>query len=529
MGIFYVIILAHLYRIQIYQRSFYLHLAQQQYQTTITKHPARATIHDRNNQPLALNKDSFAAFIIPNKIATMEPLERFLKKRFPAALDRLYKNPDAHFLYVKRNLSEDELELIKKNNLADLHILQEPNRWYPHQSLGHIVGITDIDNKGLFGIELLYNKTLAGTPSTFVLEKDARSGYFYIQKQTKIEGTQGQPIQLTIDADLQFLVTDELKNTVNTFQAQEACAIIINPANGEILTMAQYPNFDPNQHDSIDQQLTKNRSVTEVYELGSVMKVFSALAALAEQVVTANEPIDCLNSKSAIIDGFTITTWRAHEIIPFSEVIQFSNNIGIATVAKRVGTKLYDHYKKLGFGQKTALKWPGQQAGFITPPAQWSRQSIISLSFGYEISANILQLAQAFCIIANNGYSINPTLVVHQKSALSTVPLYPLELITIVREILEKTVKEGTARKAALQGFTVMGKTGTANMVIDGKYSKEHNTYTFAGILEKDDYKRVIVTFVKDVPNNQHLYASSVAAPLFERIAENLVIHEKMV
>ena len=495
----YLIILCNLYSIQIKQRNFFMHLGQQQYNVTVKNKPPRALIYDRNDHPLALNKQRLSAFIMPKKIKTIEQLEPFLKTNYPEALKRLYASPNAHFLYVKRKLTPEQIKTIEEKQISDIKFLQEPNRMYPVQSLGPIVGITDIDNEGLFGIELLYNDRLAGTPTTYMLEKDARSGQYYFEKRTTEQGAEGKPVTLTIDANLQFLVHEELRETVEIFHAQEGAVIVMNPSNGEIIALAQEPTFNPNNTESLNLEYTKNKPLTDVHELGSVMKVFVALAALEEGVVEPDELIDCENTKSTLLNGMPVNTWRAHGIIPFSEVIQVSNNIGIAKVAQRLGPLLYEHYKRLGFGNKTSLNWPGQQKGFVNPPHNWSKKSLISLSFGYEITASLLQLAQAFCIIANNGYPIRPTLVrdPHPESVLMDAPLYHHETITIIRDILEKTVKQGTARRAALQGYRIMGKTGTANLLIDGTYNPDHNTHTFIGIIAKAEYKQAYKEYVK--------------------------------
>lgn len=525
----YVIIACNLYLIQIKQRDFFSSLAQQQYTLTLTTHPPRALILDRNGNPLAMNKESLSAFIEPKKIEQVAQLERFLKKHFPNALERWYAHRDSAFLFIKRKLTPQQAELIEKSGLTDIKVMKEPHRWYPIQATGHVVGITDIDNCGLFGIEALYNNQLAGTPSTYTLQKDARSGAFYFDKKTAKAGTEGSPIQLTLDSTLQFLVQEDLKDAVAQFNAKEGAVLVINPKNGEIIVMAQYPTFDANDTQALNLELTKNKVITESYELGSVMKAFTALAALAENVVTPDEIIDCQNVKTGYIDGFKISTWKAHDKLTFSQVIELSNNFGIAHVAKRLGPKLYEHYRLLGFGKKTALNWPGEQSGFVQPPQSWSRQSIISLSFGYEISATLMQLAQAFCMIANNGIFVEPRILMNAPNN-SQKQLYSTQTITQLRAMLERTVSQGTAHRGAIKGYTVLGKTGTANMVIDGQYSTSHNTYTFAGIIEHGNYQRVVITFIKEVPNPKStLYASSVAVPLFEKVAEHLILHDHIV
>jgi len=525
----YLLIAVHLYRLQIYQHIFFNTLAEQQYQGTVVQHPMRAEIYDRHGQPLALNKDSLAAFLVPNTLTLTDPLKQFLTNHFPHALARLAKNKKSNFMYLQRRLPNALVDRITHAHLEPIHLLKEPSRFYPLVCTGPLIGITDIDNHGLFGLELQYQKQLSGTPSTFFLKKDARSGHFYFKKETKVQGHEGKPLHLTLDSTLQFLAYEELVETVKKYGSTEGSIIVMDPATGDIIAMASYPSFNPYDTQTIDLEKTKNKVITEAYELGSVMKIFAALAAFEEKVVTPDELIDCENTSNAHINGVRIGTTKPHGVISFEEVIELSNNIGTAKVALRLGPKIYDHYKKCGFGKKTGIVFPGEQSGFINPPKRWTAQSPMSLSFGYEVSATLLQLACAFCMIANNGVPVQPRLLLTQPIRfLSEKPLYSPETMAIIHSILQKTVTQGTAKKAHINGYTVKGKTGTANLLVDGHYAQDHTIFTFSGIIEKGDYKRVIVTFIKEAAQKHHIYASTVAAPLFEAIAQKLLIHDKI-
>ena len=525
----YSIILLKLYFVQVVRYDFFQELAQKQYKISVVKKPVRGLILDRNDKPIAINKDSYSAFIMPHKLENRVALEKFLKKNFKQAYERLEKTESSdhkYFIYIKRNISDSEKKLLENSKLEDINFIQEPSRFYPYRSLGILTGVTDIDNVGLFGIELQYNNLLSGKEAHYLVEKDARSKNFYFKKETEQQGENSENIKLTIDADLQFLVHEELKESVKNLKAKEGAVVIMNPDNGEILVMTSYPDFDPNNITNVDLEKTKNKCITEVYELGSVMKVFVALAALEEGVVTADEEIDCEDRKETYVNGMKFSTVHEAGKIPFSRVVEVSNNIGMVKVALRLDKKLYDHYKKFGFTKKTGI-FAGEQSGFITPPEQWSKRSIISLAFGYEISANLIQLAKAFSIIVNGGYNIYPQLI-YNKTCPYNEKLYSDESIEIIREILKGTVQKGTATRAVIKGYDIMGKTGTANMLVDGTYSYDHNVYTFTGVVEKDNYRRVIVTFIKD-SELKGLYASTTAAPLFNKVAEKMLIHDKII
>jgi len=524
----YLFIIGNLYVIQIKKHDFYKNLAKQQYHVSITKSPPRAPILDKIGKHLAMNKDSISAFILPTQITSPEILEPFLQKYFPRALKRFHNNRTKSFMYVKRKLTEKQQQLIAEHNIPDIKLLHEPSRFYTIPSASPLVGLTNIDNHGLFGIELQYNSVLGGKPTTYWLERDARFGYFYFKKKTTIAGHDATAVQLTIDSNLQFFAHDELKTTMQQFAAREGAVIIMNPDNGNVLAMVSTPHIDPNNTKKLDISDTKNKVITDAYEFGSVMKIFAALASLEEGVVSTNELIDCKNKKTAYIDGRQVNTWCAHGLISFTDVVALSNNIGMATVVKQLGEKLYDHYIRMGFGAKTGIAFPGENKGIINPPHNWSKQSIISLSYGYEISTTLLQLAIAFCMIANNGYKIQPQLVLHEKDKKNRqAPLYSESSIQAIKNILEQTTLRGTTKRARIKGYKVMSKTGTANMLIDGAYDPKKNIYTCGGIVEKNNYQRVIVVFIKQA-EKKGLYASTVAAPLFERIATRMLIHDRI-
>ncbi|MGZ6250457.1 MAG: peptidoglycan D,D-transpeptidase FtsI family protein [Candidatus Chromulinivorax sp.] len=521
----YVIIIIHLYTMQIQQQEFYKNLGEKQYNTTITTLPNRAHIFDRHGTPVAINKESYAAFLLPKQIHQKKEITEFIKQNFPTVLDRLEQSWDKNFFFIARRLTSEQHALITSANLSDIHILQEPSRFYPYQCLSTIIGITDIDNQGILGLEQQYNETLQGSATTHTLKKDARSNYFYFEKELTVQGKESQAITLTVDADLQFKITEILQNHVEELQAKEGAAIIINPDTGEIYAMASYPTFDPNNTQNLDIQTTKNRPASQAFETGSVIKTFSALAALDLQVTNLDEIIDCQNTKETKVDGIRVRTVQPHGTINFKEVVQFSNNIGTVKVIKRIGEKLYDYYKLLGFGQPTGLNFPGEQVGFVNPPKKWSAYSIISLSFGYEITVTLLQLARALSIVYNGGYLITPTLIKQtQYPAHQGQPLLKEKTRCDIDAILQGCVQQGSGVRAQIPGYKITGKTGTANILENGIYNEDKHLNTFIGYVEKDDYKRVITVYVKE--SKKAAYSSIISAPLFKKIAQAMIIHD---
>lgn len=525
--IFYTIIIVNLYLLQIQQNSFFKNLGEKQYNITMQTFPQRALIYDRNNKPITINKDSIAAFILPKALVSKSTLLQFLKQHFPAAYDRFDQNQHNNFMFIKRNLSPVELDLINKANLEDIHLLKESSRFYPYECLGPIVGLTDIDNNGLFGIEGLFNKQLQGTPTTYQLKKDAKTHHFYFGKETMQQGSDGIPVTLTIDADLQFKFQTILDQTVTKYNSAEAGALAMDPVSGELLAVVSYPHFDPNNIKDLDMETTKCRPITNCFESGSVIKTFAALAALQEGATTLDEIIDCENTKETRLDHLRIRTVCPHGEISFLEIMKNSNNIGIVKVMKRLGTDLYDYYKLVGFGEMTGLNFPSEQKGFVNPPANWSAYSIQSLSYGYEISTSLLQLARAMGIIFNGGYLVTPKLI-KNDTVQSTGPLISHKTCSDLQQILQAVIQGGSGWKAQIEGFDLYGKTGTANLLIDGKYDEDRHLYTFIGAIKKDNYLRIIACYVKNSNKETKTYASMVTAPLFRQLAEAIILHEAM-
>lgn len=522
--VLYLIILSRLYILQIHGKTFFKDLAQQQYHFQLTINPNRAKIYDCTEKDLlAFNIQSYSAFILPKQLKEKDKILNFLKKHYKNVHKQIVTNKRKKFIWLERQLSDEKVKWLKKHEFQDIHFLAEPSRFYPHKSTSNIVGFTDIDNNGIAGIELQFNKHLSGIPKTIELKKDARKDSFYFDKKTINKGKKGQPIVLTINSKLQFLAQEELEKTINEFKAKQGSILIMNPNNGHILAMANYPTFDPNKKNIKNLEQTKNNIITECYELGSVIKTFSALAALEEEVVTPDEMIDC-EGKFAYIDKFKVENWKSVDILSFTDVIRLSSNVGVAKVTKKLGPKFYTHLKRLGFGTKTGISFPGERKGFVNPPENWSGSSLTVMSFGYEIMTTLLQLGKAFSIIANGGYNIEPVLIKKPLKEQNTFhkKIYKSKTIEQIKNILETI---GSRSSTKFEDFRIMGKTGTARVLIDGKYSTKKHIYSFAGIVEKDNYSRVIITFIKE-PEKSGLWASQITAPLFNKVAEKMIIHD---
>jgi cell division protein FtsI (penicillin-binding protein 3) len=524
------IVVVRLFLIQIKQKAFFQDLARQQHELEVTLSPARAIIYDRSGTvPLAFNRHVQSAFILPRQITEWDKLEPFLKRNYPEICKRITHNPDRGFTWLERHLTPERYQFLAERELHDIQFIGEYERYYPFITASQVVGMTDIDNAGIAGIELANSTRLGGKPTTVRIEKDARSGSFFFKKLVEKRGHRGSSVVLTLDRQLQAMACHELKKSVQGLHAKSGSVLIINPENGEVLAMANFPTFDPNQKGDKDVDFSNNRIVCECYELGSVMKAICALAALEEGVVSYDEIIDC-EGRYAYVDGVrienpTIVLLRLleekHGLLPFYDVLHYSSNVGIAKVAKRLGPRYYTHLQRLGFGKKTHIQFPGERAGFINPPSRWSRPSLFVMSFGYEMMVSLIQLAKAFCVIANGGYAVQPTLIKgEEKQSSHNEKLYKDHTISVMKSILAKI-----GSKYPISGFNVFGKTGTARKIVNGRFSTTAHRFTFAGIVEKPDYRRVVIAFI-DEPEKAGLWASEVAAPLFSAVAERMVVHD---
>jgi cell division protein FtsI (penicillin-binding protein 3) len=527
----FTIIAIRLFLIQIRQEAFFEILARQQHELEITLTPRRATIYDTSGKvPLAFNREIPSAFLIPQQLVESAKTMRFLKKNYPEVYERLKQNPDKQFLWLDRKLPPQKYAQLEQRGLKDVHFINEYQRFYPLAATSQLIGFTDIDNKGTAGIELAFSDQLGGQPAKVRFERDARSGLFYFDKAIQKRGQRGQSLALTVDATLQAIAYHELKRAVDDLHAQGGSVIILDPHTGNIVAMTNYPTFDPNQKSVPSLEMMKNSCVCECYELGSVMKAFCALAALEEKAVSYDELIDC-EGRFGYVNGVrvenpTISLLKKLEennnTLPFCDVIKYSSNVGIAKVAQRLGPKLYDHLRRLGFGSKTNIQFPGERSGFVNPPDRWSRPSLVVMSFGYELMATLLQLGKAFCVIANGGKDIQPTLLTAPQQS-SPKKLYSDRALNDLQHMLERVCE-----RCQIPGFRIMGKTGTARCIKDGRYSASIHNYTFAGIIAKNNYHRVVVTFIREPQETKTVWASEIALPLFKIIAQRMIAHDRV-
>ncbi len=393
----------------------------------------------------------------------------------------------------------------------------------------HLLGFTNIDNKGISGLELQYDKYLRGKVINISVATDARGNSLFNEVK---EAVSGNNLILTIDERIQYIVERELAVAMKKWQAKAAVAIMMEPSTGEILAMANRPNYDPNFAGKSKSYARRNRAITDLFEPGSTLKSILAAAALEEGIVRLNDEYD-VSKGYIVVGGKRIRDLHRNDILTFQEVIQRSSNVGAVQIGMELGEKKYYRYiREFGFGEKSGIDFPGEIRGILRNPRDWSGTSLAALSIGQEIGVTPLQMLRAYAAIANGGELMKPYIVSDIISSTGqiikrVIPKVERRIISRktaskVTEILKTVVEEGgTATKAYIQGNLVAGKTGTAQIFDNKKkrYSRDKYISSFVGFVPADDPKLALIVVVYEPKGKA--YGGVVAAPVFKKIIEH--------
>lgn len=515
----FVLILSRLYFLQIINAPLFAGLAHKEYTTTATLPTQRGTLFDRHHMPLALAQQQLSAFIDRSTVQESSSVTTFLSEKYPLIYEQWRNMPHQNFFWLARHITQEEQ--VRLSSLCpDIHFIFEPSRWYRPPFMPEVTGCTNINTQGVAGIECWADRQLAGTPATMSYHKKADHNGHYFVEQVVQPGTTGRSMTLSVDQTLHFLVTRELRAHCKKHNAARAGAVVINPQTGHVICLAQAPTYNPNQQTAPAQR--KNHLTSSCYEFGSVMAIFSTLAALKHELTTPDALVNC-QGKGDYINGHKVENETKQHTIPFWQVIATSSNVGIAKICKRLGATLYDHLSRLGFGTPTGIELPDERSGFVNPPERWSASSPLSLSYGYEVMATPIHLAKALSIIANGGYLIKPTLLLERPPARG-MQLYPTSTITHIKDILQRACNY---YGVTVPGYTTLGMAGSARLLHNGTYTKNAALFTFAGVIEKDVYQRAIIAFTEQ-PTKNLGPAHEVMAPLFSQLAHAVALHEQI-
>jgi cell division protein FtsI (penicillin-binding protein 3) len=537
--LFFVICLSRLFYIQCFRNKYLTLLARKQQNLFISLEPHRGTIFDRNLRPLAINLPAESLYIVPQEIKDKEyTIQKLLPVLNSAGVYLKGKlDSNKHFVWIGRKLPSDVADTVRKLKLPGVYFIKESKRVYPNFHLAsHLIGFAGLDNKGLEGIELSYDRYLAGISGWGVLLRDGRQERLGLWEKLVLPNN-GYNLILTIDEVIQFIVERELDRIVEKFHPKSASIVVMNPLTGGILALANRPTYDLNQTPQTEDKIRRNRAITDLFEPGSVFKVITASAALEESIVEVEDRFFCENGAYRVANHL-LHDHRPHGWLTFREIIEQSSNIGVTKVAQKIGKGLlYKYIKKFGFGEKLGIDLPGEVSGIVKEPSQWSELSIGAVPFGQEVGVTVLQLASAISVIANQGKLMKPYVVceIRDEEGVPVKQFYPEVLTRVIspetalklKEILVGVIENGTGRLARIEGLRAAGKTGTAQKIeSNGRYSHRKFIASFIGFAPADNPK-IAVAVVVDEPQPVY-YGGVVCAPAFKNICSDVLKYLQM-
>ena len=512
--------------------------AERQQLRTVETTAKRGDILDRSGRVLAYSVDADSIYAVPTDIpdpdaaaaALCNALDGCVADERQALAGRIRRG--RAFAYVRRQVSPDEARRVAALDLEGIGFMKENRRFYPNKDLAaHVLGYVGIDNTGLNGLEAAYDTLVKGRPGTVLIQTDARRRAF-----SRIERppTTGATLELTVDQYLQHVAERELRAGVEENRAAGGTAVVMDPRTGEILALANWPTFNPNAYRAAGKETQRNRAIQDLYEPGSTFKIVTASAAFEEHVVEADDPID-VSAGNIRFGARVIDDDHRYGVLSFTDVIVKSSNVGAIKVGMKLGPERLGLYtKRFGFGRRSSPDFPGESAGIVWDPSKLTPSALASVSMGYQVGVTPLQMAAAVSSIANGGELFEPRIVravitdgartpVPHKVVGRTVSAGTAALLT---GIMEQVVTRGTGTRAKVLGFTAAGKTGTAQKVINGRYSTSEYNASFVGFIPSRQPLFAIVVVI-DSPHGKNLYyGGSVAAPIFQRIAEASLRHQ---
>lgn len=528
--------LVHLQIIKSEELSYY---AQKQQRESIALKANRGLIFDRNNILLAHNSND-VTFYFNKNIASESEIDTVVS-RFSKALqvpkDELYskvlKN-SKRFVLAKKVSGLSALKL-KELKINGLEYEEDPTRIYKYTSLAsHVIGYLNYDNIGVDGIEKIFEDQLKGLNGKRLIIKDG-TGKMITEIDNALEpAIDGYSIELTIDKSIQEILETNLKYGVERFGAASAMGLVLNPQTGEILALANAPDFDLNNFKAYSDSIRRNKILTDTYEPGSTFKTITLAALLDKNLCTPHEKIFAENG-NYFINNVKITDSHAEGWLTVSEVLAKSSNIGMAKLSQRIKSdEFYPFLRDIGFGNTTNVELPGEAKGTLRKPKLWSKVSKSSISYGYEISVTPLQLISAYASLINGGLLIQPSIVkkivgvngeiVKENSPVVLRKIISHETSQLLRDMLISAVNEGTGKKAALDGILIGGKTGTTRRLVNGQYSRESYNSSFVGFFPAEN-PTYICLIVFNSPSKESYYGGDVAAPVFREFVKLVLEH----
>ncbi|ULA64017.1 MAG: Cell division protein FtsI (Peptidoglycan synthetase) [Nitrospira sp.] len=532
----FAVVLFRLVSLQVLQAAELTAKADRQHQKTVSLEGARGTVMDRHGKVLAMNMEVPSVFGIPTALESPAKTARSLSPVLQVRTDELEKKlrQDRSFVWLARKLDPEQGHRLERMPMEGIGLVMEGRRFYPKGPLlAHVLGFAGMDGEGLEGLERRYESQLHGEKRVVILQRDAMGRTVFPKGQAEQVPAAGHSLVMTIDEVIQYIAEKELEEAVAKARAKSGAVIVLDPQTGAVLALAVSPRFDPNAVASLTADRWRNRALTDAYEPGSTMKALVAAAALEEKVMKPGTMVNGENGRMTIAN----TVIHDHEKLgwmTFAQVIQKSSNIGAAKTGMALGDqRLYRYLQAFGFGQKTEIDLPGEVGGLVKHPKEWGRRSLASISMGQEIGVTPIQMVSAVAALANGGVLMKPYVVSEVRDAQGKMLRQVLpqvkrrvvspETARAVTSILESVVTDGTGVKAAIPGFRVAGKTGTAQKIDPrtGAYSSTLFVGSFVGFVPADN-PRLAMIVVIDEPQGES-WGGTIAAPVFRRVGEQVL------
>jgi cell division protein FtsI (penicillin-binding protein 3) len=535
-GLGFLAILVRLTVVQVGQYTYWRDSAEAQYGRRITVAPVRGNIYDRRNNVLAASIPAPSIFAAPREVRQPGATAQKIVSIFPSlSRSRLEQQltSKASFVWLARQVSPEKVSALEALKLPGIHIMKETRRIYPRGVMaGSTIGYAGVDEQGLGGLERQYDDVLAAQPLRTNGTRDARGRTVSFDQAAHAGPPRGADLHLTLDMRLQHIAEKELARQAEAIGARSGLVILMDPYTGGILTLASYPFFNPNDYRNKEQRSwRRNRAITDPVEPGSTFKVVAAAAALEEKTVNLDEVFFCEKGRT-IRNNRVLRDHKPFEFLTFPEVMENSSNICMAKVNERIGSEqFYEYIRRFGFGEKSLIDLPAEHPGGIRHPEDWSALSHDSLTIGQEIIVTPVQLVTAFSVIANGGWLLRPRLVDRIVKGDLEQTFKPERRRRILSQqttnrltsILVGVVERGTGTQAALDGYLVAGKSGTAQKAENGRYSHSKVMASFIGYAPAEA-PRFVMLVMFDEPKKKR-WGGSAAAPVFRRIAAQALHH----
>lgn len=518
--VFVVILMGRLVRLQVIDNQYLQSQGDARTVRTIALRAERGLIVDRNGEPLAVSTPVKSVWVNPHEITKKDDwhkLAHILEMNPKHLLQKIQQKSDKKFVYLKRHLPPLLGKKVEALNMKGVYLQTEYQRFYPSGEVAaHVIGTTNIDDRGIQGLELAFDEQLTGSSGHHRVLKDARGSQVELHERRRAQS--GQTMILSLDSRMQYLAYRELLMAVKKHRAASGSIVILDTTTGEILTMVNYPSYNPNLPPQKVDGRFRNRALTDQFEPGSVLKAFSMINVLASGKFDPYTTVDTSPGWMKV-SGKIVRDIRNYGILDVSHVIQKSSNVGIAKLTLSLPAEsLYDTLRNVGFGERTDCGFPGESGGYLSKKITNNPLALATLSFGYGIAVTPLQLAQAYAVLANEGKKL-PITFLKSKPLSAKQVLDPIAARS-VNKMLQLTVADGTAQRARIPGYSVAGKTGTVRKVNQFGYTDDNHMAVFAGFAPATNPRLVMVVIIDELKSDEY-YGGQVAAPVFSKVMFN--------